>query len=91
VPSKVQPSHLITIKVSKVDIDSIKADFVALVKDSGASNDQTAKAVYQSVQEEARQDVLASKDATTDQSGAKAELDMEQVVASKRQKTAYEQ
>jgi len=91
VPSKVQPSHLITIKVSKVDIDSIKADFVSLVKDSGASNDQTAKAVYQSVQEEARQDVLASKDATTDQSGAKAELDMEQVVASKRQKTAYEQ
>jgi len=91
VPSKVQPSHLITIKVSKVDIDSIKADFVALVKDSGATNDQTAKAVYQSVQEEARQDVLASKDATTDQSGAKAELDMEQVVASKRQKTAYEQ
>lgn len=90
-PSKVQPSHLITIKVSKVDIDSIKADFVALVKDSGATNDQTAKAVYQSVQEEARQDVLASKDATTDQSGAKAELDMEQVVASKRQKTAYEQ
>lgn len=90
-PSKVQPSHLITIKVSKVDIDSIKADFVALVNDSGASNDQTAKAVYQSVQEEARQDVLASKDATTDQSGAKAELDMEQVVASKRQKTAYEQ
>lgn len=90
-PSKVQPSHLITIKVSKVDIDSIKADFVSLVKDSGASNDQTAKAVYQSVQEEARQDVLASKDATTDQSGAKAELDMEQVVASKRQKTAYEQ
>jgi len=91
VPSKVQPSHLITIKVSKVDIDSIKADFVALVNDSGATNDQTAKAVYQSVQEEARQDVLASKDATTDQSGAKAELDMEQVVASKRQKTAYEQ
>lgn len=90
-PSKVQPSHLITIKVSKVDIDSIKADFVALVNDSGATNDQTAKAVYQSVQEEARQDVLASKDATTDQSGAKAELDMEQVVASKRQKTAYEQ
>lgn len=77
--------------MSKVDIDSIKADFVALVKDSGATNDQTAKAVYQSVQEEARQDVLASKDATTDQSGAKAELDMEQVVASKRQKTAYEQ
>jgi len=66
VPSKVQPSHLITIKVSKVDIDSIKADFVSLVKDSGASNDQTAKAVYQSVQEEARQDVLASKDATTE-------------------------
>lgn len=77
--------------MSKVDIDSIKADFVSLVKDSGASNDQTAKAVYQSVQEEARQDVLASKDATTDQSVAKAELDMEQVVASKRQKTAYEQ
>jgi len=73
-------------------MDSIKADFVSSVKDSGVTNDQTAKTVYESVQEEARQDVIAAHDAPADQSGSgKAELDMEQVVASKRQKSTYDQ
>lgn len=74
---------LIEVKLTKVQPENIKGDFISL-SDQQTSQDQTANTVYESILEEARLDIAAAKEQE------KQEIDLEEVVAKKRQLTAID-
>lgn len=55
-----------------------------------ADQDSTPQVVYESVQEESKSDIVAALSAA-ESNQAQAEIDMEQVVAKKRQMSAMDQ
>lgn len=77
---------MIKVKLEKVKVDSITAKFVTVEHDAGMQ-DTTPQVVYESVQEEARSDILAAQESKNQST----ELDIEKVVAQKRQLNATEQ
>lgn len=75
-PKNTEVGQMLKVKLEKVKVDSITAKFVAVDFDTGMQ-DTTPQVVYESVQEEARQDILAAQESKSQSH----ELDIEKVVA----------
>lgn len=79
---------MVQVKLTKTEPENIKGDFQQMVSQP-KDTDETPRVVFESVTEEARQDIQAAQAHTEEQSHQ--EIDMEQVVAKKRQTSAVEQ
>lgn len=92
VPKKFQVGHLIDIKLVKIEPDNIKADFskAAVINEEQRAESQKALAVYNSVYEESRQDVLQASKPETQPASAAGEIDVAAAFEKNRAKTAIE-